>query len=227
MARTATLLQIRNRAYQRGGFESETSRHPAAEVTSHINESYADLRDQLARARGTTFDEATTDYTLVVGTSTYALPANFYSLLAVQLNTGASKHPLERYQRLERPALSDTNAGWLGYPYYYALQGANVEVMPTPSVTGMTLTIRYVPTPTTLTNDADTLDGVDGWEEWVVVDVARKMATKERDFELVSALQSDLNRLSERIRALGGARDRAGPGHVVDVRGQRSRRWLR
>ena len=69
-----------------------------------------------------------------------------------------------------------------------------------------------------LVNESDTLDGINGWEEYVVVDAARKMATKARDQMLVNELKEDRERLRERIKALAGKRDRHLPRRVVDVR---------
>jgi len=231
MARTATLLEMRNRAYQRGGFENATARFPTAEVNALINESIADLWDQVLRARGFDKYETTTTVTTSAGTSTYALSWMFYELLGVSINPGSGlrSYPLERFMALERPELADTSVPRTGYPYYYKLLGDNIELLPIPQG-AYSVELRYIPAATRLVSDSDTFDGINGWEEWVVVDVVRKMATKERDWEFVAALQGDLSRLAERIRTLAGARDRAGKQRVVDVRGRGRwlgrRRWL-
>lgn len=231
MARTATLAEMRNRAYQRGGFENAIKRFPNAEVNALVNESIADLWDQMLRARGVDGFETSTTITTSNGVSTYAIPATFYELLAVSLDAGSGlgSFPLERFMMKERPGLAAPPIQRHGFPYFYKLLGSNIEVLPVPRG-AYALELRYVPAAPKLTNDADTFDGINGWEEWVTVDVARKMATKERDWELVGALQADLQRLAGRIRALAGARDRASNRRVVDVRNRGRwlgrRRWL-
>jgi len=226
MARTATLAEMRNRAYQRGGFENAIKRFPNAEVNALVNESIADLWDQILRARGFDGYETSTTITTSSGVSVYSVPATFYELLAVAINpgNGLGSYPLERFMMRERPQLANPAVPRYGYPYAYKLLGDNIEVLPAPQG-AYSLELRYVPSATELSSDLDTFDGINGWEEWAVVDAARKMATKERDFELVGALQADLARLTDRIRALAGARDRASNRRVVDVRGGRGR-WL-
>ncbi len=123
----------------------------------------------------------------------------------------------------ERPNLANPAIPRYGYPYFYKLLGNNIEVLPTPQG-AFALELRYIPTATVLASDSDTFDGINGWDEFVVVDVARKMATKERDWEQVREFKGDLIKLEGRIRALAGARDRASNRHVVDVRGRV--RWV-
>lgn len=223
MARTATLLELRTRSYQRGGFESATDRFPAAEVNGLINESIADLYDQILRARGFDSFETASSFTTTAGTSIYTLGAPFYELLAVSIDAGSGAVPVERFMTKERPWLTSGSDG-CGNAFMYKLVGGNLELLPTPAAV-YTVEFRYVPAASLLTVDGDTFDGINGWEEWVVVDVARKMATKERDFELVGVLNADLQRLASRIRELAGARDRASNRRPVDVRGRSFRPW--
>lgn len=232
MARTATLEEMRNRAYQRGGFESALARFPEAEVTAYLNESIADLWDQILRARGFDGYEASTTISTVAGTTVYAVTAAFYELLSVSIDLGAGRGsvPMQRFSSLERPELENPATWGDGQPYAYKLVGNNIELLPTP-LAAYSVEVRYIPTSTELSGDSDTFDGINGWEEWAVVDAARKMATKERDWELVGNLQADLRRLEDRIKVMAGSRDRANPRRVVDVRGRgrvfgRGRRWL-
>lgn len=226
--RNATLAEIRTRAYQRGDFENSARRFPVTEVNGHVNESIAALYDLLIRARGTSYYEQTSaPVDILAGISQYPLDALFYQLIEIELDTGTSRYPLDLFARYERPHLADSHVGWKGYPYYYILTGNNVEILPTPNAAGMTFTYRYVPPAPRLADDGDSFDGINGWEEWVVVDVARKMATKQRDDVLIGVLTQDLAALTDRVRALGGARDRFGMKRVIDVRGRRWRRWVR
>ena len=229
MSRTATLASMRARAYARGGFENAVKRFPSSEVDGYLNESIADLYDQILRARGFDGFESLSTITTAKGVSVYTLTAPFYELLAVSidLSDGCGSIPVERFMMHERPQLANPAVPYRrGYPYMYKLLGDNIELLPSPRG-AYAVELRYIPAATVLADDADTFDGINGWEEWVVVDAARKMATKERDFELVGALQADQARLADRIKALAGARDRASGRRVVDVRGSRGLAWRR
>ena len=116
MSRPVRLDLVRTRVYRRGDFENSTVRFPSAEVDDYIRESYAALYDRLLRAQGTTLLESKTTQALTIGVATYALPADFYELLAVDIDTGNGQYTLEKFNRKERPQLEDPNAGWKGFP---------------------------------------------------------------------------------------------------------------
>jgi hypothetical protein len=215
MARTATRLELQNRAYARGDFASQTDRFPVTEVQGYINESVADFHDFLIGAWGADYFE--TDYSLTTsaGTTLYPLPADFYQLLRVEVNSGTSRTECLPAQRGERAWLRDTQTRHSQYPTRYAVRGSQLELLPSPA-SAYSVTLEYVPCSARLTNDASTIDGVNGWDEWVVDDVARKMALKDGDNAFVDRMLQDMGRIEARIRAMAPKRDR-GERRVIDV----------
>lgn len=220
-----TLESLCDRAYQRGGFDGATGRFPRPMVRGLVNDSIADLWDQIVRARGYDTLAAASLITIEPGRSVYTMPASFLTLLSVSLDFGEGPVRLERFAQAERARLHYPSAPPFGASYYQ-LVGDNIEILPVPAKVG-TLEVRFVPAAPLLEDDPQLFDGVNGWEEWVTVDVARKMATRERDWEQVSVLERDLGRLAARVLHAAGARDRASVRRVVDVRGGRRSLWRR
>ena len=72
--------------------------------------------------------------------------------------------------------------------------------------------VWYIPVMTELAIDADELDGVNGYEELVVIDTAIKMKTKQEDD--VSVLMARKQELLRRIEKVSQDRD-AGMSHRV------------
>ena len=72
----------------------------------------------------------------------------------------------------------------------YQLAGRQIEFL---GVTGGAARIRYVPRPVELAVDTDVLDGIAGWEEYVICDVVAKMRLKdEQDPSVEVALMREL-----------------------------------
>src|SRR5690606_12866982 len=85
----------------------------------------------------------------------------------------------------------------LGPACTYRIVGPNIEFNPRPSSGDYTLV--YVPVPGTLSDDSDELDGVLGYEEWVVVSASIDILTKEEAHETAAILQGELHALEQDI----------------------------
>lgn len=202
-----------------------------AEVTEYINQSIAELYDLLVEARGASYYESSTDITTSNGTTLYSLPADFYQLIAVEaVVNGTDRITLRQFDRQDRAYLVSATPGWSGQPLYYRIRAGQIELLPTPSA-NIKVTVYYVPFSARLVSGSDTFDGINGWEEYVVADAARKCATREESWELVASLKQDVEALKERIRNMAPARDAFQPPKVIDTRGawnprsRRASRW--
>ncbi len=80
----------------------------------------------------------------------------------------------------------------------YRIVGATIQFNPTPA--DGTYKVRYVPVPGTLSADGDTLDGVLGWEEYVILYAAYKLLQKEGSHADADRLKSDARELMQRIQ---------------------------
>lgn len=219
MAATRTLAELRTEARQRADMETDDSFIADAELTRMVNQSIRELYDLLVEALGQEYFYTTATIATVAGTTAYALPTAFYKLLGVDLSLGNGEYmELRSFQFHERnntiPGL-----GW-GYPDgpRYRIMGANIHFRPAP--TGVeSILVHYIPYPTSLSGDTDTFDGINGWEEYVIVDCAAKMLEKEESE--AGPLYKRKAELMQRIQGLAGTRDAGFPESVIDVHARR------
>lgn len=216
MAKTVTLLNLRTQAQQRSNMEN-SGFITTAEWNTMINSSCDELYDLLIAAYVEYF-LSTSTISVLSGTDTYPLPADFYKLVGVDLvldsnGNAVSLKPFqfgERNSFLFTPTWNTVGASYLRYH----LQGANVRFVPIPN-TAQTVKLWYAPARANLVLDADTFDGVDGWEEYAVLDVAIKALLKEESD--ASALMIQKEAMRKRIEQLVNDRDIGAPSRVTDI----------
>lgn len=226
MAYPVTLGNIITRVRQRANVENLAQAVTDAELTDMICQSLAEWYDMV---RLTTFGgqyyRNTYNITTVGTQSVYALPSDFLSLLSVDcfLSMGAGSQNMVRsarpYQEENRNIFKYWPVGgWLiSNPIYYQLQGPNISFIPTPQSAFM-VALNYTPVaPRLVSADADSFDSVNGWDEWIVIDVAIKVLQKMNKAERIAQLTPYLLRQESRIRAAAAQRDQYGAEMVHDV----------
>jgi hypothetical protein len=216
MAKTATLASLRTTIRQRcdqenSSFVSDT------ELNGYINASYAELYDILV-SRFEDYYTTTSTETVTAGNSSFSVPADFYKLRGVDRQIGSSSdfYALLKFnfsernwrnRRLNRSLFGQSNIN-------YRLVGNNVELVPEDHAPG-TYKLWYIPAFTTLTSDTDTVDGVNGWEEYIVVDACIKCLEKEESDVSTFIRQKAL--LEARIEEMASNRDLDQPERVTDI----------
>lgn len=108
-------------------------------------------------------------------------------------------------------------AGTATEPYPY------LELLPAPTE-NVAIRLIYLPISSVATDDespgSETIDGINGYEEFIVCDVAaRILAIEESD---TSYWVGRREQIRARIAGLAGARDAGHPERIVDRRGQRA-----
>jgi hypothetical protein len=197
------------------------------ELTRLVNMKARELFDLLVEARGSDYFATEATIAIVSGTSRYSLPADFYELSSVTLEWTTNDFELvlpigttrERinYQNQVGSQQPWTRFSWKGYK----LRASQIEFLPEP--TGdVTCRLQYVPVFTDLVADADTFDGINGWEKMVSIGVAIEMREIEKrpSAELARMYAEQL----ARIEALKTERDAEAPNEIVDVQRLQSRR---
>jgi len=117
-----------------------------------------------------------TDSIAATGAATYALPASYYGTVAVEYQDGNGvKIPLRPISKRDAHRFSWASSSSVAT--HYRRVGSNMVLYPTPS--SGTYIHTYIPAPTKFTSDADTIDGISGWEEYIIVDCAIKAYIKE------------------------------------------------
>jgi len=211
-----TLLQLKTQSRQRADMENSQFISDA-ELTAYINNSAAELYDLLI---GVYEDYKITSSTIAVtpNTDLYTLPADFYKLRGVDLvlDSLGNAVTLRPFNFSERNAYLFTptwNVVGLSYLRYHML-GDSIKFVPVPNTT-QTVKLWYIPAITPLVADGDLLDGVNGFQEYIIVDAAIKMRVKEETdtTDLTFAKQA----LKARIEAMAAARDAGSPERVSDV----------
>lgn len=212
MARTVTLSELRTQARQRADMVGSNFVSDS-ELNGYINASIAELYDLLVLNYGEEYFTSPTAHTFSTssGTDMYDLPATFYKLSGIDVLVGSRWVPIKKYQFKERNRGQD---GSRVRDARYRLHGSKVRFTPEPTGTH-SVRMWYIPAPTKLSLDADTFDGISGWEEYVVVDAAMKMLSKEESD--VSVLSKEKDRLTVRIQMASANRDVAEAECITDI----------
>lgn len=224
MARSVSLTTLITRVRQRVDIEaaSAMARFPDAELTDNLNESLAELYDLIREAWGQEYFRATSPViNTVAGTSLYSLPADFLSLISVDVMiNGQLAVNARRFNEKQANALRAIPFGpvqWNMYtPIYYRPRASNIEFLPTPNGVYQ-IFLNYIPTPTRLVSGGDTFDGIGGWEEYAVLDAAIKAMKKDNDYETVGSLEQSKAAMADRIRRMAPQRDAGEPEVARDI----------
>lgn len=211
-----------------------------AEWDNNINASYFELYGLLVQKYGNDyfvaidanggFYQFTTNgtseiYPLPDGSSTYLMPAGttapaFFKLLGVELQVSGANDwmTLKPFEFIERNRFAVPNMqSALGRRtnLRYRIISGQLWLKPVP-MGGQVVRIQYVPRMTILVADDDTFDGVNGWEEYIVIDAAIKALQKEESD--VSALMAQKTAIIQRIEAEAENRDAGSPARVGNSR---------
>lgn len=219
-----SLGQIRAMAKQRADMEN-SGFVTTSEWNTYINQSYFELYDLLVTVYEDYFLTGPTPL-VTTGDNTIALPNDFYKLMGVDGSPNSTNAfvTLKKFDFIARnryiyPQQVNTLLGV--FNPQYRVMGNNLMLIPTPPA-GQTIRIWYIPRVTQLLQDTDTLDGVSGWNEYVIVDAAIKAMQKEESD--VSVLMAQKQMLKQRIEESATNRDAGQPDTISDTR-SRADRW--
>lgn len=193
-----TLAQLKSQARDRADmvnsqFVSDN------ELVNYINGSIAELHDLLIAAYDN--DYFITEYTFstVSGTDSYALPADFYKLRGIDSRVGADQwFTLQPFNFNERNSKNEL-LSYLAYGnnFRYRIMGSDLIFSPVPQGV-YSIKLWYIPVATKLSSDSDTLNDLNQFSEYVIVDAAIKMANKEEaDVSVLAAQKAELKRRIE------------------------------
>lgn len=193
-----TLAQLKSQARDRADM-TNSQFVSDSELVNYINGSIAELHDLLIAAYDN--DYYITEYTFntVSGTDSYALPDDFYKLRGIDSKIGTDQwFTLQPFNFNERNSKNDLVA-YLAYGnnFRYRIMGSEVVFSPAPQ--GIySIKLWYIPVATKLTSDSDTLNDLNQFSEYVIVDAAIKMANKEEaDVSVLAAQKAELKRRIE------------------------------
>lgn len=218
MARTFTLPSIRAQARARADMQSTSATLfiPDAELNTYINQSYCELYDLLVSSGGMEYYMSQATIPTLGNIDTYDLPNDFYRLLGVDAVLTANQAvTLQPFNFNERNLYRSVYSGGWGIDYnlrYRIVQDLKIKFIPIP-LNQINIVIWYIPACPVL-GETDLADGVDGFEELLVNDVAIKMLLKEESD--VGPLMARKAELVARISAMAPNRDGSAAERVRD-----------
>ena len=235
-----TLLAVRTAARQRADMVNSQFLTDA-EFNANIQASHQELYGLIAQKYGNdyftagtpdnwfqlTTDGASASFALPDGTAAYKLvdaattaPA-FFKLLGVDLQSQGAANgwfTLGQFVFAERNRFTFPNVqSTYGRRdlLRYRVNGNRLWFTPIPQA-GQTVRLWYVPRLTVPVADADVIDGVNGWEEYIVIDAAIKALQKEESD--CGLLMGQKEALVRRLEAEAENRDAGSPATVGNVR---------
>lgn len=215
MARSFTATLIQTAAQQRADMVNSTF-IGTTEWLTYVSASYAFLYDLLVKA-GENYFESTQTLTA----ASTALPSDYYGTKTVYYVPSTNQYvPLRRVEDNEFHLYYD--GGGSSYPTGYRVAGANIVLLPAGTTVG-TCIHYYVPAPADITSGSTTIDGVSGWEEFIVLDCAIKARIKAESS--VEELVRERALILQRIEDMAENRSLQTARRIVDVTSYEDDGW--
>lgn len=201
---SVTLAQLKQRVRERADMVN-SSFIADTELTSYINASYQELYDVLI---STSQDNYITFASATITTGqTISLPSDFYLLVGLDKYTSAGE-----YYTVNKFNFSERNQILLD-EIRYRVNGANIRIEPEQNAAGV-YKIWYIPLCTPLSASTDAVAGINGFEEYIIIDAAIKMLVKEESS--TTTLEKAKQQMLERIKRMNITRD-VEPDTISDV----------
>jgi hypothetical protein len=154
------------------------------------------------------------NFTTTNDVNIYQLPTDCYKIRGLDCSNGLSA---KSFMFEERERLANTsywNDG-LKTNLKYCPLGDTLLLLPTPSQE--TLTLWYVPVPARITDEDQIIDGIAGFEQYIIAHVCIEIANKNESDP--SVYERKLARVEKKLTSFAAMRDSSDPRQVVDARG--------
>lgn len=208
-----TLADLRLNAQQLSDMVNSTF-VSTQEWNTFLNTGYMQLYNLLVEKFGANYFMAQALATSDGVNDQISLPPDFFKLCGVDLQVGAkSWTTLKSFTFSERNGSSES-ASLRSTNLRYRIHGDNLWLIPVPTA-GQVFRIWYVPRVTALVNDSDTVDGVSGWEQYIILSAAIAAMVKEESDP--SVLMAQLGAMVKQIEDAAENRDVGAPAKVTDV----------
>lgn len=190
------------------------------ELIRYLRIAYKDLYNQMILSKEDYFVKAASPVTLVVGTDTYDLPADFYKLNGVDLTLDAASgrfltlRPMMFAERNKYRSGLAVPLTQFGYRYQYTLIGYNkIRFTPQPNYV-TSYVVWYTPEPAIVTTLADILQVPSGGDEYMSLYVAELMLAKEESDP--SNLNAKRMEVLQQLKNTLRERDAGAPNYITD-----------
>ena len=212
------LADMRNSAFiSQADNTNGSTDNGARELLRYVNMAYKDLYAQIILSKEFYFTTSTT-INIVGGTSSYALPNDFYKLDGVDmaLDNSGRYLTLKPFQFMERnkfrSGLALTVAPY-GQVFRYIVVGTNIQFIPLPSQSAV-IQLWYTPEPVVITLYSQTLSIPIGCDEYMSLTLACYMREKEESDN--TQLNAKRLEVIDQLKNSLKDRDQGSAAYVVD-----------
>ena len=217
MARTRTLAEIGAEILHRGDLRSVRHDPNSTELTRQINQSIMRVYRRLCKIQPDWY-MTSGDTAVTAGTYAYALQADVYNVVGVDVLDGSYYYPLQRFNFAERHAFQAGSGSKRACRY--RVVGDYIHLRPTPGWSG-TIVTWYNPLPTDLSAPTDTFDGIAGYEELVILDAIIKFKAMDGDGEEAAIFAAQLKDAFKELEQEAADRDAGEPDRWRDPDAER------
>lgn len=172
-----------------------------------IDSAYKELYDLLVSKFEDWFTDEPVPFTVAAGTNTHTLGSDFFKVRAIDRDMGGGN-----FKEVSTFNFSDRNQGAAEVRYRLV---KNKLVFKPDTLAPGDYQIWQVPVATSLTDVTDTVDGVNGWEDFIAVGAAIMALTKEESD--ITALSRRKQELMFRINSMAQNRDMSLTDSIADV----------
>lgn len=215
-----TTLQLKDQCRERCDMVNSKFIDPddGEEWNKMISASYASLYDLLV-AKFEDYSRVKKLFTVASGVQEETLPADFYKLRGIDRDLGGSQfYAIRTFNFEDRNIRQSTHIFRGVYPdVRYRIIGNTLLLSPEDQAAG-DYRMWYVPRPETKTADTDSIDGVAGWEEYIVADVCIKALAKEESD--TGVFERQRAEMVKRIEEMAANRDVGATQKVTDIESQ-------
>lgn len=209
MARSFTVGTLVTRAQRLADMENSSFVTPS-EWRAYLSASYARLYNRLASA-GLAPVESTQTIT-GTGVATYALPTDYFATIRIDyLDSGSRPIPLVKMST--RNEHEWDTGGTVSQACAYRIAKPYMKLLPKPS--GGSYRHLYIPAAADLDEDSDTVDGIAGWEDYIVIEAA--IAAKMKEESSTEALERKLALLEADLQELAPMQEWGEPSVITDA----------
>lgn len=225
MSRTRTLANLRADVRFQADVEGATARHTDAQLTRLINQSIQAWREIISDA-GHHYFLTVTNTVVNAGDTTVTFPgagalSRIYGVDVEYDGEWRELFPFDLAERNKYEAGAGGNEQ--GIPTYYHVDYDSTAIRIIPECDG-SYNVRFwcLTNHSDLSSDSDTFDGILGWEDWVVFDVAVRIAVRDANVnDNYQFLVAERDKIERRIRDAAKKLQRDKPGRRLPTRERR------
>lgn len=200
-----------------------------ATILEWLNQAWADLYDHLVKS-GEHYYLKRDVYVTGPAVDSYPLPTDHYKTVGVSVQVNGAWEPAHRFQFERRDDMTQFGGGaiWV-WPFnlHYDLWGQNMQWREMPNG-GYSVRHFYYPTAARMTlsdganppGSGSFIDGVNGWELYVIDWAAKKCAERDENADLAAMFGGDIAQSLARIVSMSSTRN---PGEAPRTRIVRGR----